>query len=141
MLAGLACAVLVAAAVAQRGAVVSALPRSAGLYAAIGLPVNARGIEFANVRAEIVTDKDQPVLVVEGEVRGVARGRATVAPIEVSLRDADGRRIFEWVSEAPVAALEPGEAAPFRTRIVAPPAEGASVLVRFAERDFRVARQ
>jgi hypothetical protein len=132
---------LVGLGVHQRHTVVSIVPQTGALFAAVGLPVNLRGVEFVNVRAELSTEKDQSVLIVEGDIRGIAPGRSQLAPLTVSLRDENGHMIFEWVSEAPALAVGLGETVPFRTRLVSPPYEGQKVVVRFAERDSRVARR
>jgi predicted Zn finger-like uncharacterized protein len=139
--AALALLVILGGGLHQRRTVVSILPQTAPLFAAIGMPVNLRGLEFRQVRAELGTDKDQPVLIVEGEIRGVAPGRSRLTPLTVTVRDSEGHKILEWVSDAPVLALGPGETAPFRARLVWPPSEGNNVMVRFSERDSRIARQ
>ncbi len=139
--AALALLVVLGGSLHQRRAVVSVLPQTAPLFAAVGMPVNLRGLEFRQVRAELGTENDQSVLVVEGEIRGVATGRSRLTPLTVTIRDDDGHKILEWVSDAPVLALGPGEKAPFRARLVSPPSEGKNVVVRFSERDSRIARQ
>lgn len=134
--AGLALLLALGLAVAQRRSVVAAFPQTARLFAAVGLPVNLRGLALENVRAVMTTEKDQTVLLVEGDIRGAGPGGSPLAPLQVSVRDEAGRKIFEWTSDPPAAALGPGQTAPFRARAVAPPAEGKAVMVRFAERDL-----
>lgn len=119
-------------AVAQRKAVVQAAPQTARLFAAIGLPVNLRGITFDEVRSQLLMESEQSALVVEGEIRNVTRGETQVPPLRVSLRNADGREIYSWTTEAPRNMLAAGKSAQFRTRLVAPPLDGRDVLVRFA---------
>ena len=57
-----------------------------------------------------------------------------LAPLRVAVRGEGGVEIYAWVSPAPKPALGPGESAPFRARLVAPPKSGRDVQVRFAER-------
>lgn len=127
-------ALLVALGVAtlQRRAVVQAAPQSARLFAALGLPVNLRGLSLDDVRSQLALESEQSALVVEGEIRNVTHGERAVPALQVSLRNADGREIYSWTAEAPRAALAAGESIPFRTRLVAPPLDGRDVLVRFA---------
>ncbi len=116
----------------QRRAVVQAAPQSARLFAALGLPVNLRGLALDEVRSQLALESEQSALVVEGEIRNVTHAERTVPALQVSLRNADGREIYSWTAEAPRAALAAGESIPFRTRLVAPPLDGRDVLVRFA---------
>ncbi len=139
---GAAALVLVlATGVVQRKTIVGAAPQTARLYAALGLPVNLRGLEFHGVRSSLVKDGDQSILVVEGEIRAVSKAAVDIPRLQLSLRGADGHEIYAWTAEAPRAALQPGETTAFRARLVAPPSEGLDVVVRFVERDARVARQ
>jgi hypothetical protein len=134
-------ALVLAAGVVQRKAIVRAMPQTAKLYAALGLAVNLRGLEFHGVRTSLVKDGDQSILVVEGEIRAVAKDPVDIPRLQLSLRGADGHELYAWTAEAPRAALQPGEITPFRARLVAPPSEGLDVVVRFVERDARVAKQ
>ena len=59
--------------IACRTGVVKILPQTASLYAAIGLPVNLRGLSFDHVVSTTEIDGGAPVLVVEGTI---ARARA-----------------------------------------------------------------
>ncbi len=119
--------------VTERRKVVRILPQTARLYAAIGLPVNLRGVAFADVRSGLVTvDKDQTALVVEGEIRNVTRAPVQVAGLSLDLRGKEGQTLYSWTAEPPKPVLEPGEAVPFRSRLVSPPADGHDIVVRFA---------
>jgi predicted Zn finger-like uncharacterized protein len=127
--------IAVALAVTQRAAIVRILPQTAKLYAAAGAPVNLRGLEFQDLRSELVIDRDQAILVVEGQIKGVSGGETEVPKVTVSLRGAEGREIYAWTSDVSRSTLGKGESTSFRTRLVSPPAEGRDVVVRFAERD------
>lgn len=131
---------LVGVALIQRQAIVRALPQTAKLYAAVGLPVNLRGLAFQDVRSSLVRDGDQSILVVEGEIRGLAKAGVDLPRLQLSLRGADGHEIYAWTADAPRAVLQQGEVTPFRARLVAPPSDGQDVMVRFVERDARVAK-
>jgi len=71
--------------------------------------------------------------VVEGEVVGVGAGERPVPPIALAARGEGARALYAWTIEAPRAMLAPGEAARFRARLAAPPAEAREVLVRFTD--------
>ncbi|GLS46409.1 zinc-ribbon domain-containing protein [Methylobacterium brachythecii] len=118
-----------------RATVVRAMPQSAGLFSAIGLPVNLRGVDFREVTAfRNPAEGTNPVqLVVEGNLVGVARERVALAPLEIELRDARDQSLYRWIVPPARAALEPGETARFHASLSAPPAQGSQILVRFAD--------
>jgi hypothetical protein len=119
-------------AVAARGPVVRVAPEAARVYAAIGLPVNLRGLAFADVKTSLVDGDSGRVLTVEGALVNL-RDRKTEAPdMRIALRDAADHEIYAWTAHAPKAALAAREQAPFRLRLAAPPAGAERVVVRFA---------
>jgi len=126
-----ACLVLAAGVLWQRGRVVERLPQTARLYAAIGLPVNLRGLELRGVRSELVTVAPESFLVVEGEIANITGRPAGVPPIEIAVRGGEGQMLYTWSNDAPRQTLEPGESTRFRARLASPPAEARQVLVHF----------
>jgi predicted Zn finger-like uncharacterized protein len=122
----------VGAAVWGRANLVRMVPATAALYAAVGLPVNLRGIEFRGVRSELVGVGAETFLIVEGEVANISGRDAPVPPIEIGLRGAEGQMLYTWSNDPPLQSLAGGDAVPFRARLAAPPAEARQVLVRFA---------
>jgi predicted Zn finger-like uncharacterized protein len=120
--------------VGSRARVVEALPGAAKLYAGVGLPVNLRGLEFRGMKSELVAAGTDITLVVEGEVVNITGRDATVPPIEISVRGAEGQMLYTWTNEAPRAVLGPSETASFRARLTSPPEGARHVLVHFAAR-------
>jgi predicted Zn finger-like uncharacterized protein len=120
------------AAAAWRAPIVRAMPGAARLFAAIGLPVNLRGLALDNVRTDIFDLGDRRVLVVEGAIVNL-RDSATASPnIRIALRGADKRELYVWTAPAPKTRLGPDEQVAFRTRLAAPPDGASDVMVRFA---------
>ena len=120
------------AAVAWRAPVVRAMPGAARLFAAVGLPVNLRGLALDNVRTNIFDLGDRRVLVVEGSIVNL-RDSTTASPnIRIALRGADKRELYVWTAPAPKSKLGPDEQIAFRTRLAAPPDGVSDVMVRFA---------
>ncbi|KMO12680.1 zinc-ribbon domain-containing protein [Methylobacterium indicum] len=132
-----ACAAVTAALMpAGRAGLVRALPQTARLYAAIGLPVNLRGLTFRDVAAYQVPEASGPGrLVVEGDVVSAAKEAVAVPPLSLELRDEHGQVVYRWRAEAPRERLEPEESARFRAELPGPSAKGRQVLVRFAAVD------
>jgi hypothetical protein len=136
--AAIGCVALGVGAVVGRAKVVAAAPGAAALYAAVGLPAPA--LDFRGVAAEMVGTGSEAALVIEGEIANMSGDEAALPPIELSVRNAEGRPFYTWTSEPPRRSLPASETTRFRARLSAPPPEGAQVLVRFASaRDGRAA--
>jgi len=118
-------------AVAARAAIVEAVPGAARIFAAIGLPVNLRGVAFENLRTNVFELDDRKMLVVEGAILNL-RDTPTPAPtMRITLRGGDKRELYVWTAPPPKAILAAGERVAFRTRLAAPPDGARDVLVRF----------
>src|SRR3989442_185261 len=87
----LALVALNAALVGWRAEVVRFLPQTASLYAAIGLPVNLRGLAFANIATATETHDGVPVLVVEGAIVNAKDRAAEVPRLRFSVRNQQGQ--------------------------------------------------
>ena len=117
---------------AKPGMVVRLLPRMAEVYASIGLPVNLRGLVFEHVAARLDEAGKGRFLTVEGLLRNVASEELDVPRLRVILADRAGRPVYRWIASSGIKALPPGETAPFRARLAAPPAEAQKVTVDLA---------
>jgi predicted Zn finger-like uncharacterized protein len=119
------------AAVAARETIVATLPASAGLYSAIGLPVNLTGLAIAEVSAHLGEGADKTLLSVEGALVNL-RPRETSAPdLRIALRGVDGRELYVWTTRPPKDRLAAGERAHFVARLAAPPPGVVDALVKF----------
>jgi predicted Zn finger-like uncharacterized protein len=121
-------------AIGLRATVVRAAPELAGLYAAIGLPVNLRGLEFTEIKTTHEMQDGIPVLVIEGEVMNVTRAPVEVPRLRLAVLGPDQRELYAWTALLPRSVLPEGERLSFRSRLASPPAEGKQVLVRFLTR-------
>jgi predicted Zn finger-like uncharacterized protein len=124
-----ACAMAV---VAARKPVVKAVPATARVFAALGLPVNLRGLTLDNVHTNIFDLGDRKMLVVEGAVVNLRDASTETPNMRIALRGADKRELYVWTAPPPKAKLGPNESAAFRTRLAAPPDGVNDVLVKFA---------
>lgn len=123
---------LFASAYAFRQDVVELLPRTAGAYAAVGVPVNPTGLEFAQVKATPALYDGAPAITVTGVVRNVSDRTRTTPPLSVALLDEKGRRLSAAVIAAVHGPVRPGAVAKFATVLPDPNAKAADVDVRFA---------
>ncbi len=117
-----------------RTTLVRAVPDLAGFYAAVGLGVNLRGLEFRSVRTAQSNQDGIPVLVVEGEIANVTSQTMEIPKLRLAVLGKEGREIYAWTSQLPRASLKEGEQIPFKSRLAAPPSEAQQVFVRFITR-------
>ena len=136
---GLAAIILVLVAVdtallGWRSDVVRLLPQTASLYAALGIPVNLRGLAFENIKMSKEAHDGVTVLVVEGSIVNVT-GRAVEVPrLRLAVRNESKNEIYTWTTLPTRSILGPTETLPFRSRLASPPPEARDVLVRFFSR-------
>ena len=128
-----------AALIVRRADVVRWVPQTASLYAAIGLPVNLRGLDFADVTTKKESRDGVQMLVVEGKIVSVASHAADVPRLRFAVRNEAGHEIYTWTALPDRKVLPPGETMPFRSLLASPPREGREVVVRFFNRRDLVA--
>ncbi len=131
LIAGFAALVLLGA-WAKPGMVVRLLPRMAEVYASMGLPVNLRGLTFEHVAARMEEAGKGRFLTVEGLLHNIAREERDVPRLRLVLADNAGRPVYTWIATSGIKTLPPGETAPFRARLAAPPAEAQKITVDLA---------
>src|SRR5712671_1478451 len=122
-----------------RADMVRLLPQTASLYAAIGLPVNLRGLNFTKVTTMTEAQDGVQVLVVEGTIVNATSRMVEVPRLRFSVRNERGQEVYTWTAQPPKALLAPGEPLPFRSRLASPPRDTHQVLVRFFNRRDLVA--
>ncbi len=120
--------------VAARQQLVRLLPQTASLYARIGLPVNLRGLAFANIKTIREVREGVPMLIVEGEIMGTTGRHTEVPRLRFAVIDGGGKEIYAWTARPSRTLLPPGETLPFRSRLASPPADANGVSVRFFNR-------
>jgi predicted Zn finger-like uncharacterized protein len=125
---------VIGGAVHQRARVVEAVPQSAPLFAALGLPVNLRGVAIQNVASRLIEDNGASILVVDGDLKNITANTIDVPRLRFAIRDPKGQEIYTWSAQPDRTKLQPGETLNFRRRLASPPAESRDVSVRFITR-------
>jgi len=127
-------AAIVGAALIFREDVVRAWPKTASVYAAVGVPVNPVGLVIEQVRAEPSLEEGHAILAVSGVIRSVADQAVTAPPLRISLLNAQGKRVAGQIVVLSNALIPPGETRHFATAIFDPPfsAQDGSLQVEFA---------
>ncbi len=110
--------------ISYRDTIASIWPQSSTVYAALGVPVNARALTFTDVAYRRDMDSGKLVLTVEGNLVNVSSREIEVPSIEITLTDSGRRKIDGWTFSPATARLKPGERLAFETRRTNPP-EGA----------------
>ncbi|MDB5533019.1 MAG: thioredoxin [Hyphomicrobiales bacterium] len=121
-------------AIAGRVHIANMLPATAPLYAALGIPANARGLEIRDIRSTLLEDQGQSYLVVEGQIANLRNAPSKLGDLRLSLRDPSGREIYTWSAAPPEARVGAGAVLAFKTRLASPPRDAQDVLVRFGNR-------
>jgi predicted Zn finger-like uncharacterized protein len=127
------------AAIGAREAIVAMLPPTASAYAAVGVPVNLRGLAIDNLRAELGEQEGKKILLVEGAVTNLREGETTAPPLRIALCAADGRELYVWTARTPKTRLASRESVRFVARLAAPPEGAAEALVKFVAPGDKVA--
>ena len=125
-----------------RSTIVRAMPQTASLFRAIGLPVNLRGLDFSDVKTANEVSKGVGVLMVDGTIINVSGQMHEVPRIRFAVRNTAGTEVYTWTTLPERPTLAPGESEPFQTRLASPPGDGHDVVVRFfTRRDIAAGRR
>jgi predicted Zn finger-like uncharacterized protein len=138
--AAIAALVLVSASlIGFRKEVVRHAPQLASFYSALGMPVNLRGLAFADLKIGNEIHDGVPVLVIEGVIVSTTSKTADVPRLRFALRSASGAEVYSWTAPPAQPSLGAFETLPFRSRLASPPAEAHDIEVRFFTRHDAVA--
>jgi predicted Zn finger-like uncharacterized protein len=130
----LALIILDAIVIGWRADFVRFMPQTASFYAAIGLPVNLRGLAFTAVTTTTEQHENVPILVVEGTIVNESRKLTDMPHLRFAIRNAAHQEVYSWTATPPRTMLASGEAVSFHTRLASPPPDARDVLVRFLNR-------
>jgi predicted Zn finger-like uncharacterized protein len=114
-----------------RNEVVRYLPQTASLFAALGMPVNLRHLDFENVRIVREVAGGTTILVVQGSIVNTASSPVEVPHLRFAARNKAGQEIYSWTMQPDRGVLQPGEHLAFRSQFASPPKDAHDVMVRF----------
>ena len=130
----MAAALFLAAFFGARQAAVAAIPDLAGLYAAVGLPVNLDGLAIEDVEAERAPTFAGFKLKVHATIRNIGKSEEEIPPLAAVLLEGSSTPSGAYGFDPPDRALEPGEAVALTMEFDSAPREAAEVVVRFRRR-------
>jgi predicted Zn finger-like uncharacterized protein len=123
--------VIVALGVVFRVEVVKLVPRTAGAFAAVGLPVNSVGLVIEQLRAEPSLQDGRAALTVSGVLRNIEDHAVTAPPLRVSLLNPAGKRVAGKIAAAADPLIPPGEARHFAIALLDPPSTAKDLEIGF----------
>jgi len=113
--------------------IVKMLPGSAQFYARLGMPVNVRGMSFANVVYKRDFENGLPVLAIKGEVVNLTSQKKILPRVRFGLLDETDRELYHWSVRVDKKPIGPNARVKFVTRLSSPPAGAKGLMVRFAK--------
>lgn len=120
-----------------RQTVANLWPQSASLYAALGMPVNVRGMALVNIAYQQDFENGQPVLSVTGKVVNISDRELPVPGLRVVLTDDSKHELYHWTFDVGVPTLKAGAESDFVTRLSSPPPEARNLNISFSEAGLR----
>jgi predicted Zn finger-like uncharacterized protein len=120
------------AVVGARSEVVRYFPQTASLFAAIGLPVNLRHLQFKDVR---IAKDGNGMLVVKGTIVSTASEPINIPRLRFAARNAAGQEVYTWTAQPSRKVLDPGGTLDFSSQLASPPDDAVNVMVRFLTRE------
>ena len=127
--------VLIAAVILLRQDIAGIWPRTAGVYAKVGLPVNLVGLTIEGQHAQPMLKDGHADLAISGALRNI-RGKPVIPPpIKVSLLAADGHAVATQIAMPGGAVIPPGETRRFVVDVLDPPVSAVNVEIAFVVED------
>lgn len=109
----------------------AALPGATRVYSALGMMKPSQTLAFRNVHYRWNHYQGQLMLEVQGHIINQSAKDEKVPNVLITLQDAKGKKISEWMSPAAAKPLGAGATTPFATQIPQPPDTVRSFKVRF----------
>lgn len=124
-------AAILAVAVVFRVEMVRLAPRTAGAYAAVGLPVNSVGLVIEQLKAEPSLQDGRAALTVTGVLRNIEDHEVLAPPLRLSLLNPQGKRVAGKVAAAEDPRIPPGEERHFAVALYDPPSTAKDLEIGF----------
>ncbi len=124
-------AVVIAATVVFRVDMVRIFPRTAGAFAAVGLPVNQVGLVIEQLKAEPSLQDGRAALTISGVLRNIEDHAVEAPPLRLSLLNPAGKRVGGKVAAAADPLVPPGDSRHFAISILDPPSTAKDLEIGF----------
>lgn len=114
-----------------RQPVATAVPATAPIFAAIGLPVNTLGLVIEGVKSQATFQAGRPVLSVTGAIRNVNKAPTEAPPIRINLLGHDGKPVAGLLAQPLNARIPPGAIRYFAVTLPDPPSGARELEILF----------
>jgi predicted Zn finger-like uncharacterized protein len=114
-----------------RNDIVRLMPQTAAFFKMAGMNVNLRNLNFEAVRVSTEMIDGAPVAIIEGTIAAIGTKPVEIPRLRFVVRDEHGTGIYAWNAVLEQAVLQPGERAPFKSRLASPPPDAHDLIVRF----------
>ncbi len=122
---------LIGATIVMRQDIARLWPRTAGAYAAAGLPVNLVGLTIENQHAQPQLQDGHAALVITGALRNIRDKPVVAPPLRISLLNTAGHAVAVKIADPDGASIPPGEARRFVVDMLDPPVSATDVDIAF----------
>jgi hypothetical protein len=119
------------ATVNMRQSMVEAWPKSASVYAMMGMPVNRFGLEFGDMQTRRSFNGTTPVLTISGEVINASEKHRPSPVVKLDLKNENGVTVLSEYVGLLDSVVAPGEVSTYTAHIVSPPMDSFNVSVSF----------
>lgn len=118
-------------AVVGREGVVNIWPKTASVFAAVGLDVNRIGLEIEDIRFEPALQDGHAALSVSGMIRNIRGESVTAPPLQISLINKQNKRVMAKIAQAADPVIPAGETRHFAVVLLDPPKTASTIEVGF----------
>jgi len=108
-------------AITFRNGIVRTFPKTAGTFAAIGMPADLWGVDLRNIKSERVREKGEDILRISGEIFNPGDKPKPAPLVRISMRDETDEEIHAWTVPVNLKELPGKTSAVFSTSVRNPP--------------------
>lgn len=117
----------------MREQIVQVVPGTARVYDAIGMKVNARGLDFTDITYAKEIQNGVTVLAIRGAIVNVSDREVPIPKLHFTVRNEDQQPIYNWTLPVEIAKLPPKGRTAFATKLESPPPDAWDLKIRFAK--------
>jgi predicted Zn finger-like uncharacterized protein len=123
----------IGASIIYRSDIVRLWPKTATVFAKLGVPANLYGVDIQSVTVTTTLEANGPRIEVKGVLKSVSRRAEFVPYLKLSLVDPAGREKLSWMIDPGIEVLQPGVAHRFSSARTNPVRGPLNAVLVFAE--------
>ncbi|PHS29425.1 MAG: hypothetical protein COA85_00785 [Robiginitomaculum sp.] len=128
-------------AIVFRDSIVRAVPKTAGTFAAIGMPADIWGVDLRNIKSERVREKGEDILRISGEIFNPGDTPRPAPLVRISMRDETDEELHAWTVPASLKELPAKTSAVFSTSVRNPPPRAVDLRFTLTDKALGTAEQ